>query len=188
MDMIDFTLGDLPGELPSLIKRVLHAARCARWSAAEATRRKLKYCYHPQYPLIPADHRLPNSTSTASIPPAPSPMAIVRLPSITLPEIDLVMDTASRCAALLLPQDAMAILPFHQEQDHAHVEFMDQDQSQDQGNAGREMHTPYSASFILDLATEVNEHVRNVIDFAFLPSFNNPTIAVLFQVQQAWTG
>lgn len=73
----------------------------------------------------------------------------------------------------------MAILPFHQTQ----AEFgMDQDQ------AGRETHTPYSASFILDLATEVNENIRNVIDFAFLPGFNNPTIAVLFQVQQTWTG
>lgn len=99
------------------------------------------------------------------------------------------VDTASRCAALLLPQDAMAILPFHQEQDHAHVEFaMAQDQSQDQANTDRERDTPYSASFILDLATEVNENIRNVIDFAFLPGFNNPTIAVLFQVQQTWTG
>lgn len=87
-------------------------------------------------------------------------------------------DTSSRCAALLLPQDAMAILPFHQTQ----VEFgmMEQDQS------SREI--PYAASFILDLASEVDQHIRNVIDFAFLPGFNNPTIAVLFQVQQTWTG
>lgn len=72
----------------------------------------------------------------------------------------------------------MAILPFHQTQ----VEFgmMEQDQS------SREI--PYAASFILDLASEVDPHIRNVIDFAFLPGFNNPTIAVLFQVQQTWTG
>ena len=47
---------------------------------------------------------------------------------------------------------------------------------------------PYSPSFILDLATDVDESIRNVIDFVFLPGFNNPTMAVLFQVQQTWTG
>lgn len=91
---------------------------------------------------------------------------------------DLRVDPMSRCAALSLPQDAMAILPFHQTQ--AELGIMDQDQ------ASREV--PYSPSFILDLATEVDEHIRNVIDFVFLPGFNNPTIAVLFQVQQTWTG
>lgn len=47
---------------------------------------------------------------------------------------------------------------------------------------------PYSPSFVLDLATEVDEHIRNVVDFVFLPGFNNPTVAVLFQAQQTWTG
>jgi cleavage and polyadenylation specificity factor subunit 1 len=47
---------------------------------------------------------------------------------------------------------------------------------------------PYSPSFILDLATDVDVHIRNVVDFVFLPGFNNPTIAILFQVQQTWTG
>jgi cleavage and polyadenylation specificity factor subunit 1 len=47
---------------------------------------------------------------------------------------------------------------------------------------------PYFPSFILDLATEVDESIRHVIDFVFLPGFNNPTMAVLFQVQQTWIG
>jgi len=47
---------------------------------------------------------------------------------------------------------------------------------------------PYSPSFILDLPAQVDQNIRNVIDFAFLPGFNNPTIAVLFQTQQTWTG
>ena len=47
---------------------------------------------------------------------------------------------------------------------------------------------PYSPSFILDLGTEVDDHIRSVIDFVFLPGFNKPTIAVLFQTQQTWTG
>jgi len=39
---------------------------------------------------------------------------------------------------------------------------------------------PYSPSFTLDLASEVDESIHNVIDFAFLPGFNNPTTAVMF--------
>ncbi|THG98888.1 hypothetical protein EW026_g3366 [Hermanssonia centrifuga] len=47
---------------------------------------------------------------------------------------------------------------------------------------------PYSPSFILDLTVDVDERIRHVIDFVFLPGFNNPTIAVLFQQPQTWTG
>jgi cleavage and polyadenylation specificity factor subunit 1 len=47
---------------------------------------------------------------------------------------------------------------------------------------------PYSPSFVLDLAASVDEHIRNLVDFVFLPGFNNPTIAALFQPQQTWTG
>lgn len=47
---------------------------------------------------------------------------------------------------------------------------------------------PYSQSFILDLAQSVDSKIRNVVDYTFLPGFNNPTIAVLCQPQQTWTG
>lgn len=47
---------------------------------------------------------------------------------------------------------------------------------------------PYSPSFILDFAADVDERIRHVIDFVFLPGFHSPTIAVLFQRQQTWTG
>ncbi|KZT18929.1 hypothetical protein NEOLEDRAFT_1142724 [Neolentinus lepideus HHB14362 ss-1] len=89
------------------------------------------------------------------------------------------VDPLSRCAALSLPNDAIAILPFYQSQ--AELDVMDQDQSQIRD-------VPYSPSFILDLITDVDERVHNVIDYVFLPGFNNPTIAVLFQPQQTWTG
>ncbi|KAF7341963.1 Protein CFT1 [Mycena venus] len=52
----------------------------------------------------------------------------------------------------------------------------------------RHRDVPYSPSFILDLPGSVEENMRNVIDFVFLPGFNNPTMAVLFQTQQTWTG
>ncbi|KAF4616622.1 hypothetical protein D9613_008890 [Agrocybe pediades] len=91
----------------------------------------------------------------------------------------LKVDSLSRCAALSLPKHAFAILPFHQTQ--ADLEVADQDPALIKD-------IPYSPSFILDLPAQVDPYLRNVIDFAFLPGFNNPTLAVLFQTQQTWTG
>ncbi|KAH9943547.1 CPSF A subunit region-domain-containing protein [Amylocystis lapponica] len=92
---------------------------------------------------------------------------------------ELRADPLSRCAALSLPKDSLAILPFYQSQ--AELDLMEQESSQAKD-------VPYSPSFILELAVEVDERIRNVMDFVFLPGFNNPTIAVLFQHQQTWTG
>ncbi|KAH8116054.1 cleavage factor protein [Phellopilus nigrolimitatus] len=89
------------------------------------------------------------------------------------------VDPNSRCAALLLPRDALAVLPFYQSQ--ADLDLMDLDQS-----LGKEI--PYSPSFIIDFPDDVDIRVRNIVDFAFLPGFNNPTVALLFQTQQTWTG
>ncbi|KAF8970332.1 CPSF A subunit region-domain-containing protein [Flammula alnicola] len=94
---------------------------------------------------------------------------------------ELRVDPLSRCAALSLPKHALAILPFYQSQ--AELDVMDQDHMQ---SKFRDM--PYSPSFILDLPAQVDPNLRNVIDFVFLPGFNNPTLAVLFQTQQTWTG
>jgi cleavage and polyadenylation specificity factor subunit 1 len=104
------------------------------------------------------------------------------------------MDPDSRCAALSLPKDGLAILPFYQsqadldvgEQDQAFAKCVKCAPSDFIINSGcRDV--PYSPSFVLDLAT-VEERIHNIIDFAFLPGFNNPTLAVLFETQQTWTG
>ncbi|CAL1708463.1 unnamed protein product [Somion occarium] len=87
-------------------------------------------------------------------------------------------DPLSRCAALLLPKDSIAVLPFYQSQVDLDV--------MEQVTQARDM--PYSSSFILDFTADVDERIRHVIDFAFLPGFHSPTIAVLFQPQQTWTG
>ncbi|KAI0731786.1 CPSF A subunit region-domain-containing protein [Fomitopsis betulina] len=92
---------------------------------------------------------------------------------------ELRADPLSRCVALLLPKDSVAILPFYQSQ--AELDVMEQEMSQ-----AREI--PYSPSFILDLSAEVDDRIRNVIDFVFLPGFNSPTVAVLYQHTQTWTG
>ena len=87
------------------------------------------------------------------------------------------MDPLSRCAALSLPKDSLAILPFYQSQ--AELDAMDQDHIRD---------IPYSPSFILDLPMSVDNNIHHIIDFVFLPGFNNPTMAVLFQPQPTWMG
>ena len=47
---------------------------------------------------------------------------------------------------------------------------------------------PYAPSFILDLPAQVDPNLRNVVDFVFLPGFNSPTVAVLYQSELTWTG
>ena len=109
-------------------------------------------------------------------------------------------DPLSRCAALLLPKDSIAVLPFYQTQ--VDLDVMEQDtqsryvESPYNNHAFDYIHVinfyrrdiPYSPSFILDFAADVDERIRHVIDFVFLPGFHSPTIAVLFQRQQTWTG
>ncbi|KAG9052399.1 mRNA cleavage and polyadenylation factor subunit [Serendipita sp. 407] len=92
--------------------------------------------------------------------------------------VQLRTDPSNRCAALIFPRDAIALLPWYQTQ----AEFDLQDSVQ--------THTrdlPYSPSFIVKYSS-MDERIRNVVDVAFLPGFNTPTIAVLFQPQQTWSG
>jgi len=56
------------------------------------------------------------------------------------------------------------------------LEVMDHDHSQQRD-------IPYSPSFVLDLPAQVDQNLRNIIDFVFLPGFNNPTLAMLFQTE-----
>lgn len=91
---------------------------------------------------------------------------------------ELRADPLSRCAALGLPNHSIAILPFYQSQ--AELDIMDVD------SPTRDV--PYSPSYILNLSAQVNQDIRHVIDFVFLPGFNNPTLAVLYQTEQTWTG
>ncbi|KAL9936254.1 hypothetical protein V8E36_005096 [Tilletia maclaganii] len=91
----------------------------------------------------------------------------------------LAVDPIDRCAALLLPQDAIAILPFLQ--DTAELELFEGPQAQ----ASRSL--PYAPSFVLPFAKS-DPKIRGVRDIAFLPGFQKPTLAVLYAAQQTWTG
>lgn len=95
-------------------------------------------------------------------------------------------DPGSRCAALMLPGDAIAVLPFFQ--DEAELEMMDELSGASGMHAvemGRAL--PYAPSFVLPLR-DVDANIRNVRDVVFLPDFQRPTLAVLFSSEQTWTG
>lgn len=102
-------------------------------------------------------------------------------------------DPMSRCSALLLPQDTLAITPFFQDQ--AELE------GQEGSILGRSVQLvyivrqsaesahslPYAPSFVLELL-QISPQLKNVIDFVFLSGFNEPTMAVLSQPVQTWSG
>lgn len=46
---------------------------------------------------------------------------------------------------------------------------------------------PYSPSFLIDLET-IDVRIKNVIDMVFLADYYEPTLAILFQSEQTWTG
>ncbi|SPO24031.1 related to cleavage and polyadenylation specificity factor, 160 kDa subunit [Ustilago trichophora] len=107
---------------------------------------------------------------------------------------NLNVDPLSRCAALLLPHDALAILPFYR--DAAEFDFDEDLQFDDLAKddaaavaaAAAEMQSlPYSPSFVLTMR-EVDPKIRNMKDFCFLPGFQKPTVAVLFSQSPSWTG
>ncbi|CAE6490781.1 unnamed protein product, partial [Rhizoctonia solani] len=92
------------------------------------------------------------------------------------------VDPLYRCAALLLPLGGLALLPFYQSQ--AELDILDQEQNV----TSFAKEAPYSPSFVLDLPADVDSRIKQVVDIAFLPGFNNPTLAVLYQSEFTSTG
>ena len=106
------------------------------------------------------------------------------LPDSFLPILQV--DPNSRCAALLLPQDAMAILPFYNDTAEELDEML-QMAGDSQGDMTLERSLPYAPSFIMSLQT-ADSSIKNIRDFTFLPNFQRPTIAVLYEKERTWTG
>lgn len=98
----------------------------------------------------------------------------------------LQVDPESRCAALLLPNDAMAILPFYKDTAEELDEMM-QIVGDSQVDLTIERSLPYAPSFILSLQ-KADSTIKNIRDFTFLPNFQRPTVAVLFERERTWTG
>ncbi|CDU25131.1 related to cleavage and polyadenylation specificity factor, 160 kDa subunit [Sporisorium scitamineum] len=104
----------------------------------------------------------------------------------------LSVDPLSRCAALLLPHDALAVLPFYRDAADFDLDLDDGlDLAKDDAAAvaaAAEMDTlPYSPSFVLTMR-DVDPKIRNLKDFCFLPGFQKPTVAVLFSHTPTWAG
>ncbi len=104
------------------------------------------------------------------------------------------VDPLSRCAALSLPHESVAILPLYQSQ--VELDALEQEngiryvvgRSTPALSDSVTREVPYSQSFVLDFSQEVDVKIRNIADFVFLPGFNNVTLAILYQEQQTWTG
>ncbi|KAJ9112295.1 hypothetical protein QFC19_000714 [Naganishia cerealis] len=77
-------------------------------------------------------------------------------------------DPQSKMIVQLLPEDSLAIIPLVQDMEE--LEGFDSTSARD---------VPYMPSFVLSLL-ELSPLLRNVKDLAFLPGFNNPTLAILF--------
>ena len=106
------------------------------------------------------------------------------LPERFLPNLQV--DPESRCAALLLPSDAMAILPFYKDTAEELDEML-QMVGDIKVDLSIERSLPYAPSFILSLQ-KADLTIKNIRDFAFLPNFQRPTVAVLFERERTWTG
>ncbi|KAJ9114950.1 hypothetical protein QFC20_001325 [Naganishia adeliensis] len=85
-------------------------------------------------------------------------------------------DPGNKLIVNLLPNDALAMIPLVQ--DIEEFEGFDSSSVRD---------VPYMPSFILSLP-ELSPLLRNIKDLSFLPGFNNPTLAILFQPLPTATG
>lgn len=113
-----------------------------------------------------------------------APQLAEGLPHNFLPTLSL--DPDSRCASLLLPDDTLAVLPFYSDTAAELDELLEL--AEREGHAvSLQNQLPYAPSFLLPLA-DADAEVKNVRDMVFLPSFQRPTIAVLFEKEATWTG
>ena len=109
-----------------------------------------------------------------------APQLATGLPRTFVPALRT--DPGNQCAALLLPQDAVAILPLYQD-------LGEMDLGEEAKSAVQVLsELPYAPSFVLSLANDVDAGIKNVRDILFLPGFQKPTLAVLYESQLTWTG
>ncbi|KNC97783.1 cleavage/polyadenylation factor CFT1 [Spizellomyces punctatus DAOM BR117] len=90
------------------------------------------------------------------------------------PEIRI--DPENRCAVLRFYNDRLAILPFKQD---TGVQVNDADDTSSK--------YPFHSSFVIPFSA-IDSKVRNVVDVAFLYGFFEPTLAILYEPIQTWTG
>ncbi|KAI8973376.1 CPSF A subunit region-domain-containing protein [Mycotypha africana] len=89
------------------------------------------------------------------------------------------IDPQQRCAVLNFFDNKLAVLPFRQQEGDDRIENgADEEEAQK---------WPYLPSFIIDLKA-IDSRIQNIIDMVFLADYYEPTLAILFQTEQTWTG
>lgn len=96
------------------------------------------------------------------------------------------IDPEKRCV-FLFNTDMLAILPLtgHEDEDDDNQDHSHQAKKQKVGNDASRSLTGQS---LVMRVSELHEDIKNVVDIQFLNSFNNPTLAILYQPRLAWTG
>ncbi|KAJ3087269.1 Cleavage and polyadenylation specificity factor subunit 1 [Quaeritorhiza haematococci] len=90
------------------------------------------------------------------------------------------VDPQFRCATLSFYNDRLAVLPFKQDAGVGAVAGGDVEED-------ITSKYPFTPSFVISMAT-IDPKIRNVIDTAFLYDFFEPTLAILYETTQTWTG
>ncbi|KAL9551200.1 hypothetical protein MBANPS3_004376 [Mucor bainieri] len=90
------------------------------------------------------------------------------------------IDPQQRCAVLNFYDNKLAVLPFRQ------ADKLDERQG-DADDDEEAQKWPYLPSFLIDLES-IDGRIKNVIDMVFLSDYYEPTLAILFQSEQTWTG
>ncbi|KAL7332399.1 mRNA cleavage and polyadenylation factor subunit [Mucor circinelloides] len=90
------------------------------------------------------------------------------------------IDPQQRCAVLNFYDNKLAVLPFRQ------ADKLDERQGEGEDDEEAQK-WPYLPSFLIDLET-IDGRIKNVIDMVFLSDYYEPTLAILFQSEQTWTG
>lgn len=85
------------------------------------------------------------------------------------------VDPDGRCAAMLIYGRHLTILPFRH------------DVSLEEGDAGLGCKPPILSSYLIDLRV-MDEKITNVLDIQFLHGYYEPTIFILYEPLQTWSG
>ncbi|CEP07342.1 hypothetical protein [Parasitella parasitica] len=91
------------------------------------------------------------------------------------------IDPQQRCAVLNFYDNKLAVLPFRQ------ADKLDERQGGEAEDEREAQKWPYFPSFLIDLVS-IDARIKNVIDMVFLSDYYEPTLAILFQPEQTWTG
>ncbi|RKO91040.1 hypothetical protein BDK51DRAFT_51243 [Blyttiomyces helicus] len=106
-----------------------------------------------------------------------------------IPEIRV--DPQNRCAVLNFYNDRLAILPFKQDGGVVDVDeatrFVAAKMTASRLRTFPPSKYPFSPSFVIPVSS-IDPKIRNVVDMTFLYDYFEPTLAILFETVQTWTG